>query len=240
MNLNEKLKECLFLFDIDGTILDMKGDGKKAIISSIESSLGVKITDEISLLGGIDCVFFRYYYDLYNFPAEKYDFYWKLFTGIYIEIMNGYNKENWQIFPKSYESIEFLYRYSNIALTTGNMKEGAEIKLKRFDLNAFFKAGGFGDTNGDRALIVQDAVRSSELLHNKKFDKNKIYLFGDTYKDVKSAIDNQITPVLIDPKKINRENAEKWKAGFYGDFSFFDNFLKVFEDNNKSKVIFFD
>jgi phosphoglycolate phosphatase len=234
------LKKHLFLFDIDGTIIDTGSDGKKAITKALEDSLEIKIESEINLRGGIDIVFFRQFYEQISLPGEEISNFWEIFKGKYIHNMKFYFENPWIIFPNSIETIEFLFKHSNIALATGNMKAGAEIKLEKFGLNKFFNCGGFGDDVNNRSEIVKYAIDSSEFFYKQKFDKKNIYLFGDTEKDIKSALDNDIIPVLIDHKKNNVENARIWKARYHGDFLNINKFINIItEKKSCDNLIYF-
>jgi len=189
------LKDFLFLFDIDGTILETNGCGKRSLLSAIEEVFNIKADYSESFAGGIDCIFFKNYYDKYgqNIDFEKS---WLDFKRIYSYNLKNSNKDNWNIFQNVYQTIEFLYKYSNIALATGNIIDAAYIKLENFNLHNFFCTGGFGENVETRDQIVKNAISNSEEKFNKKFDKKKIFLFGDTEKDIISAINNQITPIL--------------------------------------------
>jgi phosphoglycolate phosphatase len=233
------LKDHLFLFDIDGTILDIKGDGKTALIIAIEESLGIKITEEINMQGGIDSVFFKNYFNICGLPRSQYGTCWENFKDKYISEMNRFDGKNWHIFPNAFETIKYLRLNSNIGLATGNIKSGSFIKLNHFNLDGFFTAGGFGDDAETRSWIVSEAVSSAESVYGKKFDRNKIFLFGDTHKDMKSAVDNGIIPVLIDPDKKNRADAASWNAKYYGSFFYFDRFLDSLSEAD-TDIVYFD
>ena len=94
------------------------------------------------------------------------------------------------------------------------------------NLNKYFNCGGFGDYVKNRKSLVKEAIISSQKKFNKKFDKNNIYLFGDTEKDVQSAIENNITPVLINHKNRFKDITKKISIKYYFNFSKIDSFLK--------------
>ena len=223
------LKDFLFLFDIDGTILETQGGGKKSL-SSIEEILNVQVDYSESFAGGIDYIFFKNYYNRFNIK-DDFNKLWLLFKNRYEDNLRNINKEKWRIFPNVYESVEFLSIHSNIALATGNTKEAAYIKLNTFNLDKFFLTGGFGENVDTRKSIVNNAIVNAESLFNKKFLKEKIFLFGDTEKDVISAIENKITPILIDNKEINYDKVKQYNLKYYGKFTdinlFLNNILNI-------------
>jgi len=66
-----------------------------------------------------------------------------------------------------------------------------------------------------------------------RFDKEKIFLFGDTENDMKSAVENQIIPVLIDPMRTNRDKAELWRAKYYDNFEGIEEFFAMIGTENE-------
>lgn len=221
------LKDYLFLFDIDGTLLDTKGYGKKAFIKSFEILFKKKINHNVSFLGGIDNVIFKELYNFFSLDINLFDQKWNDFKTLYLNKLYDFSKKkDWVIFPNVLETIKFLFSNSNIALATGNIKEGAFIKLKKFSLENFFVSGGYGDFAKKRADFINDAINEAEANFNKKFNKKNIFLFGDTEKDVLSAKETGINSVLIDYSGVYYEDAKKWEADYYGNFIYIDNLIK--------------
>ncbi len=230
------LKNYLFLFDIDGTLINSTGTGKKAFIDAIDYIFGISSDRSISFLGGIDNLFFKYFFDKhkgYEYYRE-YEDYWKRFKIYYIELLKSYTAEEDSIliYPDVIETVDYLSRISNIALVTGNIYEGAMIKLKKFGLDVNFKMGGYGETASIRHEIVNEAIINSSKILNKQFANNNIILFGDTQKDVESALYHSIIPVLIDHDDELRAEATKWGALFHGTFKNINTLLNQIENNN--------
>jgi phosphoglycolate phosphatase len=226
-NISGDLSNFLFLFDIDGTILDSGGDGKRAFMQAFAKITGISIEHEISFLGGIDNVLFREIYLKHDLPENKMAICFRDFESEYFSLLSEFsNNDSWRVYPGAENTIRILHSSSNIALATGNLVKGAKIKLGKFGLDSFFRCGGYGDTAKVRSEIVRDAITCSNKLFNKNFDNKNIFLFGDTKKDVDSAIENQINPVLVDANK--RYIAEKKNPGvdYFTDFSGIENILK--------------
>jgi len=234
------MKEHLFLFDIDGTIMDSKGYGKKAFIESFEKLLNKKIDFDVSFLGGIDNVIFNELYKKFNLNKNDLNKYWERFKKEYITILLEYSVANeWLLYPNVYETVDLLSNLSNISIATGNIEKGAKIKLKKFSLDGFFPTGGFGDVACARSEFIYDAIRNSEKYYGKKFKYQNIYLFGDTEKDVKSANHCGINSVLIDHNEKYKKSALKWNARYYGNFKNIYNLLKLISSNNINNNINF-
>lgn len=74
-----------------------------------------------------------------------------------------------------------------VGLGTGNIREGARVKLQRVSLWERFGFGGFGDDHEERpALIRRGAERGAELLGVRAEDA-RVVVIGDTPKDVHAA-----------------------------------------------------
>jgi phosphoglycolate phosphatase len=74
-----------------------------------------------------------------------------------------------------------------VGLGTGNVREGARIKLSRVGIYERFAFGGFGSDAEDRAaLIRRGAERGAEHLR-VPFDECRVVVIGDTPKDVDAA-----------------------------------------------------
>jgi phosphoglycolate phosphatase-like HAD superfamily hydrolase len=234
-------KNHLFLFDIDGTILDTKGAGKHSFVSAFEKVNNLKVDTEINFLGGIDNVIFKNLYRHYNLNIDNYDDSWNKFKKEYITNLSKAcnNSHNWELFNKADYAIKLLYKISNIGLVTGNIKEGAMIKLKQFKLSKYFKTGSYGDDAQDRDLLVKNAIINCKNKFKINFPDKNIYLFGDTYKDVESALSNNITPVLIDPCKKNKNHSSTWCIKYHGSFEFIEIFLQEINLNSPRKEILY-
>jgi phosphoglycolate phosphatase len=226
-----KLRDHLFLFDIDGTILNSAGAGKKAYIKAFEILFNVTIAEEVNFLGSIDFAIFRDLYESFTLPEKEFKKKWREFKKIYLGFLQEASLEssqnnNWNIIPGADRAVKLLSGCSNIALVTGNIKKGAYVKLKKFRLEKYFKCGGFGDKLLSRNEVVKEAVLSSQKFYKKKFNRNRIYLFGDTKKDIDSANENSIQPVLIDPHDTHKDSAMNWTLRFRGSFLNIEEFLE--------------
>jgi len=162
-DITNKMKDYLFLFDIDGTIMDSNGYGKKAFLESFEKLFDESISFEVSFSGGIDNVIFKELYKNFNLNENELNKWWKKFQKIYIKNLAEYSKtKEWLLYPNVYETVKYLSAQSNVSIVTGNIEKGAKIKLKKFTLDKFFHTGGFGDKAGARIEFIDDAIKHSE------------------------------------------------------------------------------
>lgn len=74
-----------------------------------------------------------------------------------------------------------------MGLLTGNIRLGAELKLRAHGLWEQFELGGFADDHEDRDRIAEAAWRSAERHLGRSVSPEKIVVIGDTPKDIGCA-----------------------------------------------------
>ena len=74
-----------------------------------------------------------------------------------------------------------------IGLLTGNIRLGAEIKLRHFDLWESFVTGGFADDHEERDQIAHAAHKRASKKLNRELRGADILVIGDTPHDIRCA-----------------------------------------------------
>ena len=74
-----------------------------------------------------------------------------------------------------------------LGLLTGNFKDGAQVKLERFDLWRYFRCGAFGDDAPDRNALVPVALERAVACGMPSFAATDVIVVGDTPNDVACA-----------------------------------------------------
>ena len=74
-----------------------------------------------------------------------------------------------------------------IGLLTGNVQEGARVKLGFFGLYDYFTCGGFGDLHLDRDDVAREAVNNVRQQLNGSLLRERVWVIGDTPLDVRCA-----------------------------------------------------
>jgi phosphoglycolate phosphatase-like HAD superfamily hydrolase len=74
-----------------------------------------------------------------------------------------------------------------IGLLTGNVRLGAEIKLRHFRLWQEFCTGGFGDDDEDRNRIAGIALKRGSELLGVPLHGDQVLVIGDTPMDIRCA-----------------------------------------------------
>ncbi|PIR19590.1 MAG: hypothetical protein COV48_01160, partial [Elusimicrobia bacterium CG11_big_fil_rev_8_21_14_0_20_64_6] len=74
-----------------------------------------------------------------------------------------------------------------LGLGTGNMEEGARIKLAPSGFNAYFLFGGYGSDAFHRHALLKKAVSRAKRLAHASFTAQDVYVIGDTPFDVSAG-----------------------------------------------------
>ena len=74
-----------------------------------------------------------------------------------------------------------------LGLATGNIEQGARIKLERGGLNPYFPFGGFGRISERRVDVVREAARQAGVWTKREFRADETFVIGDTPHDVEAG-----------------------------------------------------
>ena len=95
--------------------------------------------------------------------------------------------------------LSFLDRLSTepnatVALGTGNFRHSAGMKLAHYGIGQHFALGGFGDHCEDRAVLIDEGIRSATRLAGRHAT---VYVIGDTMHDITAAKANNAVAVGV-------------------------------------------
>jgi phosphoglycolate phosphatase-like HAD superfamily hydrolase len=87
---------------------------------------------------------------------------------------------------------DLLHRLSRredirLGLLTGNLREGARLKLEFYRLMHHFRFGGYGDEHLDRNHVAEAALEAARQDSDGSFDPDRVWVIGDTPLDVRCA-----------------------------------------------------
>jgi phosphoglycolate phosphatase len=93
------------------------------------------------------------------------------------------------LFPGVRELLERLSKLDTVlvGLLTGNVLRGAELKLRRWNLEPYFRFGAYGDDHEDRAVLARIALEKARALSGRAFQGSETTIIGDTPKDIACA-----------------------------------------------------
>lgn len=200
------MEPSLVLFDLDGTLVDCAGAGRRSIEGAFRRVFGIDgisaasqrvrfegktdpvIISEIAREAGLgDAEYRRRSGDL----REAY-------LAILREEMTRPDPRR-RIMPGVPELLDALARRRDVTLglLTGNIEAGARAKLAAFDLNRYFLAGGFSSDHPDRVVIARAAMEKLSIVAGITFPPSRVTVVGDTELDVGCARANGYRAVAV-------------------------------------------
>lgn len=177
----------VYLFDIDGTILNVESNFFQPLIEEILHSFSIDpdIVKKIDYAGHTDASIFRRLLG----DLQKDNQLFERFKKSYIDQMNEHlTASNMTVYEGAVESVEYLHeKNAFLGLLTGNFKETARIKLRAAGLDQFFSFGAYGCRHVNRNFLPGDAEKSFEQQTGIKIEKQNYIIIGDTPYDIHCA-----------------------------------------------------
>lgn len=183
----------LVLFDIDGTLIRCGKAPRRAIMESMTRVYGsAGNIDGYSFSGRTDSqIVFDLMVAQVGNPDEVLNGLQDALSG-YVQNLDQYLRpEDVTVLDGVPILLEELSGQPNVVvgLLTGNVEEGARIKLSRAGLDRFFyngrePVGAFGSDHMDRNELPPVAVERAYRRYGKKFSKKDIVIIGDSPHDV--------------------------------------------------------
>jgi phosphoglycolate phosphatase-like HAD superfamily hydrolase len=177
------------LFDIDGTLLSSGGAGKAAMETALAEEFGLaELRGCVTYSGRTDRAIGR---DLFRLHAIEESLpNWQRFVARYLQhLPRCLHAHQGKVLPGIASLLEHLAARPNTAvgLLTGNLREGARLKLGHFGLFHHFAFGGFGDEHWERDDVAREALAAVHRHLNGAVQPERIWVIGDTPLDVRCA-----------------------------------------------------
>lgn len=176
----------LFLFDIDGTLITSGGAGENALIDAMADRFQVvEDLSGITLAGSTDAVIARLLLEKHQLAFSP-----ESVTGLldaylhHLRLRIG--RHPGRLLPGIVALLDHLRAKPDcvLALLTGNLAQGAEIKLSHYGVWDYFEFGAFADDHHDRNKLGPFAHARALERHGVNFSAESIYVIGDTPKDI--------------------------------------------------------
>lgn len=179
----------LWLFDIDGTLVDTGGAGMRALQQATEEryrgtgpELDLAGSTDLGVLAGILTHFGRE-----GGPEEE-----EAFFGSYLRHLEanlGHEGYLGRVLPGVESLLESLSGAPEVTLglLTGNISKGAAVKTRRHGLDRHFPFGAYGCDHADRNRLGPVALERASAVTGQKFSGEETLVIGDTPKDIACA-----------------------------------------------------
>ncbi|MCB1324401.1 MAG: haloacid dehalogenase-like hydrolase [Spirochaetales bacterium] len=225
----------VILFDIDGTILRGNGEGKAAMLEAMRRVARTPFNENNAIQGKTDLQFLHECLDpvmgteaVQKITPQIFQEYEQLLGASYIPGVGI------RLLPGVVPLLDALAarRDCLIGLLTGNIQQGARIKLGLFSLFERFGIGAFGEDGRHREdlpPVALDRARTHTGLG--ELQGSALVIIGDTENDVRcgrpiGARSLAVATGFDSPEKLKRENPD----AFFDDLSDTDAVLDFLFD----------
>jgi phosphoglycolate phosphatase-like HAD superfamily hydrolase len=177
------------LFDIDGTLLSSGGAGKAAMEAALVSEFGAAdIPYNVPFAGRTDRAIARDLFEMHRIEESTSN--WQRFLAAYLHHLPAcLVAHKGQILPGIAALLQCLQKRDDVAvgLLTGNVRDGARLKLGHYGLFHHFAFGGFGDHHLTREDVAREALAAVRSEVNDSIQCQQVWVVGDTPLDVRCA-----------------------------------------------------
>lgn len=179
----------LVLFDIDGTLLNSRGAGRRAIRRTLEAVYGeTGPVDGLPFAGKTDLQIFYELLQEAGLSDEEIEARIPEAVRAYPDHLRAsLEGVSVGVYPGVRSLLEDLAARPQveIALLTGNLQSGAWVKLQTAGLDRFFRWGAFGSDAASRDALPAIAVERAFTHTGRWFVGKEVVIVGDTPADVR-------------------------------------------------------
>ncbi len=180
----------LVLFDIDGTLVHTGGAGVKAFGRVFETEFkAAHGIERIKFAGRTDYSLVREFFGFHDIPAttENFQRFFERYVFWLDQILKDSESSVCVGVREFIRGIQLLPNPPVLGLLTGNIRLGAEIKLRHFDLWDTFHTGAFADDHEEREKIAAVAHERGNRVLGSSLRGEEILVIGDTPLDIRCA-----------------------------------------------------
>jgi phosphoglycolate phosphatase len=178
----------LVLFDIDGTLVHTGGAGVKAFAKVFATEFNVPDgVERMKFSGRTDVNLVREFFTLNGIEPSVGNFQ-RFFERYVFWLDHILAHSRTQACPGVWETIHAiraLPQSPRLGLLTGNIRLGAEIKLRHFGLWKEFETGAFADDHEERDQIAHAAFRRGKKILGENLRGEEVLVIGDTPLDIR-------------------------------------------------------
>ena len=179
----------LYLFDIDGTLVDTGGAGIRALQEASLALFG-EPGPALDLAGSTDLGIVATIHDHFGIEdaPSRFDEFFEVYHDRLSWTLASGNFPG-RVIDGVFEVLVALAARSDAALglLTGNTAAGAAAKMRHFKLDRYFPIGAYGSDHADRNQLGPIALDRAAAHFGSNFTPSETWIIGDTPKDIACA-----------------------------------------------------
>ncbi|MCX7865977.1 MAG: HAD hydrolase-like protein [Limisphaera sp.] len=177
----------LVLFDIDGTLIHTGGAGVAAFVQAFADEFGIRDgVERLQFAGRTDTSLVREVFQAHGVRPTP-ELFQRFFDRYVFLLEDRLHRGSGGVIPGVLDFLDGLARLPQpplLGLLTGNIRLGAEIKLRHYGLWDRFVVGGFADDSEDRAAIAAIARDRGSRALGRDLEPDEVLVVGDTPHDI--------------------------------------------------------
>lgn len=179
----------LYLFDIDGTLVDTGGTGMAALRQATREVFGEE-GPALDLAGATDLAIVARIHSHFGVEPDPHRF--EAYFAIYQKHLD-HNLASGAYPGRAIEGAVVLVEHlaardqATLGLLTGNTAAGAASKVRHFGFASHFAFGAYGCDHADRNRLGPIALQRAALHAGRSFSPDETWIIGDTPKDIACA-----------------------------------------------------
>ncbi len=180
----------LVLFDIDGTLIRTGGAGVRAFAKTFATEFNAADGFErLKFAGRTDTGLVREFFSFNQIPPTPENF--RRFFESYVfwldHLLHESKTEVCQGVWELIHALQALPQAPLLGLLTGNIRLGAEIKLRHVNLWDVFQTGAFAEDHEERNGIAAVARERGSRILGTELRGDEVLVIGDTPNDIRCA-----------------------------------------------------
>ncbi|HEY3931025.1 MAG TPA: HAD family hydrolase [Verrucomicrobiae bacterium] len=178
----------LVLFDIDGTLVHTGHAGTQAFAKTFATEFDLHHgSEKMKFAGRTDVSLVREFFKIHGLPEtpEHFQQFFERYVFWLDHILAHSNGNACKGVREFIRDLQTLPQPPMLGLLTGNIRLGAELKLRCYDLWEHFHFGGFADDHEDRNHIAVAALERGRRVLGRNLQPQEIIVVGDTPFDIR-------------------------------------------------------
>lgn len=204
----------LLIWDIDGTLINCKGVGRKAMNDAFLKMYGVESGfDCVSMSGRLDERIVRDAMSIHGVSENNLEAFYKAYGESLLEQMEAHQ-------PHVLEGVKAILEETNLSgrvlntVGTGNCKVGADMKLQFTGLKDYIRFGSYGSDHDERWALIEEVIHKANDLKGERFDKDRIFVIGDTPRDILAGQKNNVRTIALETGGFNKADLLEYSPDY--------------------------